>query len=755
MMKAVIAAGADAVYIGGPKFGARAYADNPDTEALCGAIDYAHLHGVSVHMTVNTLVKEREMDGLCEYLEPFYRCGVDAVLVQDPGVLSVIGQAFPDLAIHASTQMSVTGPAGIRMLEEMGVRRIVFARELSLAEIAEIRSQTDMELEVFAHGALCVCYSGRCLMSSMLGGRSGNRGRCAQPCRLPYDLFLEGKRINPEREHDLLSPKDLCTIDLLPRMIEAGVDSLKIEGRMKKPEYAAGVTAIYRKYLDRLAMGEPHRVREEDRQELWRLFNRDGFTDGYLTGKTSGMMAQKNLKTVRGAREKGKSGTDRGLKNPGNAENTSAALPEPGKLRAEARAVCRAKEALSLTVRCGDISVSVSGDAPEEALRQPVTEERIAQQLGKTGDSEYIFEKIEVETDGKCFLPVSALNRLRRDAVEALRQEMLSPYRRKMPASSVPFPEKEKASGAPKGEAGSAAALAETVSLDGDGMPVLEVLVSSKEQLEAALKEPAVIRIIAEWTAPAKEPSRPASLQEIRVFAEGCRAAGKEAFLALPAVVRTGAECSRKGYRIDAGLLSETASGTGIDGFLARDTEGLALLAGAGLSDRTLADSSLYTLNRAARNVIRKKAVLGDTASFELTVHEMADLDNSRTSLCVYGRIPLMVTAQCPVRNNGMCRRKPGFGRLRDRKGQEFPVKRECAFCYNVICNAVPLSLLTEMKTIRKMRFAALRLLFTDEDAGRVHSLVNAFAKAAEVGAASPEEAASAYTKGHFRNGVE
>jgi len=711
MMRAVIGAGADAVYIGGTKFGARAYADNPDTDALCRAIDYAHLHGVSVHMTVNTLVKEREMGDLCEYLLPYYRCGVDAVLVQDLGVLSVIRRNFPDLAVHASTQMSVTGPAGIRMLREMGVRRVVFARELSLEEIREIRKETDMELEVFAHGALCVCYSGRCLMSSMLGGRSGNRGRCAQPCRLPYDLYLEGKKINPENERYLLSPKDLCTLDLLPQLIRAGADSLKIEGRMKKPSYAAGVTAVYRKYLDRIAEGRPWKVEQEDREALFALFNRDGFTDGYLTGNTAGMMAQKNLKLTSG-NTASKAGEER--------------LPEPEKLRAEARAVCRAGEPLTFTLTCRDSTARVTGDIPEEAQRQPVTEERIRQQLEKTGDTEFILESLLVDTDGKCFLPVSALNRLRRDGLKMLEEEILAPYRRDEEVSSVVSSDKENGSGS--------------------GEPVLEILAVTGEQIDAALREPAVGRIIAEWSALLGDGRDEAS------FVSECRKYGKEAWLALPMAVRGGASCGRKGIRIAGSGMLEKAAESGIDGFLARDLEGLAMLKEAGLADRTAADSSLYTTNREARKTIRQSARLGDTASFELTVHEMAELDNSGSSLCVYGAIPLMVTAQCPVRSCGGCLGKPGFSRLSDRKNHMFPVRRECAFCYNVIYNAVPLSLLTEMKEIRKMHFSALRLMFAEENAEEVHRITESFAEAMRGGAPAP---LSVYTKGHFRNGVE
>ena len=284
-MYAAFAAGADAVYIGGSRFGARAYADNAESESLLDAIDYAHLHGKKLYLTVNTLLKEQEMDELYEYLLPFYRQGLDAVIVQDFGVFRRVREWFPDLAIHASTQMIMSGELSAEKLKELGATRIVTPRELSLNEIRSIHKSCDLEIESFVHGALCYCYSGQCLFSSIAGGRSGNRGRCAQPCRMAYSVEQNGKVILPQQKGYILSPKDLCTIEILPKLIEAGVYSLKIEGRMKKPEYTAGVVSIYRKYLDRYLANPkaPYRVSEADKKHLLGLFNRKGFTDGYYT----------------------------------------------------------------------------------------------------------------------------------------------------------------------------------------------------------------------------------------------------------------------------------------------------------------------------------------------------------------------------------------------------------------------------------------------------------------------------------------
>lgn len=286
ILKAVIGAGADAVYVGGPAFGARAYADNFSKEELLESIDYAHIHNRKVYLTVNTLLKEREMEEqLFDYLLPYYEQGLDAVIVQDFGVLTFIREAFPQLSIHASTQMTVTGTDGAAFLQKQGASRIVTARELSFEEIQKIKSDTGVEIESFVHGALCYCYSGECLLSSMLGGRSGNRGRCAQPCRLPYEVLnAAGERLTREATH-ILSPKDLCTIGMIPQLAECGIDSFKIEGRMKQAEYAAGVTSIYRKYIDLYEQygSEAFQVDKNDEKKLESLGSRSGFTTGYYT----------------------------------------------------------------------------------------------------------------------------------------------------------------------------------------------------------------------------------------------------------------------------------------------------------------------------------------------------------------------------------------------------------------------------------------------------------------------------------------
>lgn len=287
-LKAAVESGADAVYLAGSSFGARAYADNFDDAGLREAIQFAHLRQVRIHVTVNTLVSDEEMPALAGYVRFLYEAGADAVLVQDLGAARIIHEAAPDLPMHASTQMTVHNLAGVLALERLGFARVVLSRELSLQDIRYIQANSHIELEVFMHGALCICYSGQCLMSSMIGGRSGNRGRCAQPCRLPYALVDgRGNEVLADKAGKyLLSPRDLNTIEILPELIGTGIASLKIEGRMKRPEYVATVVRTYRQAIDRCEAGKKdgYQVPEDDKEALAQIFNRD-FTTAYLEKK--------------------------------------------------------------------------------------------------------------------------------------------------------------------------------------------------------------------------------------------------------------------------------------------------------------------------------------------------------------------------------------------------------------------------------------------------------------------------------------
>ena len=423
-VKAAFAMGADAVYIGGQHFGARAYAENAGETDLIRCMDLAHLLGRKLYLTVNTLLKNDELEQqLYPYLLPLYRAGLDGIIVQDPGVIAFCREHFPELPLHASTQMTITGPDSAAMLKEQGLTRVVPARELSLAEIREIREKTGLEIECFIHGALCYSYSGQCLMSSMIGGRSGNRGRCAGTCRLPYDVYKKGKRLGSPSRHYPLNTKDMCTLELLPQILEAGVYSLKIEGRMKRPEYTAGVVSIYRKYLDIcLEKEKDFRVDPADLRFLYDLFNRDGFHQSYFfMDKGPEMMALKNEKLTRKVEE------DRNQMY-GQLQKEWQSRSLQRKIRGELYLQTEVPSVLQLTL--DQTQVTVCGAAPEAAKAQPMTGERILKQMQKTGNEDFCFESLELQLQDALFLPVRELNELRRKGMAELRQTLLEQFRR-------------------------------------------------------------------------------------------------------------------------------------------------------------------------------------------------------------------------------------------------------------------------------------------------------------------------------------
>lgn len=398
IFKGVIESGADAVYVGGSMFGARAYANNFTEEELLEAIDFAHLRGVKVYLTVNTLIKNSELSKLYDYLLVYYKRGLDAVIVQDIGVVKAIHEYFPSMEIHTSTQMTVTGADGVRFLSQFGVTRVVMAREVSLAEMKRIHEETGMELEAFVHGALCYSYSGQCLFSSILGGRSGNRGRCAQPCRLPYTV--EGKK-----DEYILSLKDMCGIKALDKLHDAGVYSLKIEGRMKQLEYACGVVKYYRSYIDSM---KP--VTDADYDRIKALGNRCGFTDRYYFDHNGSDMVT--------------------YVKPNFVSNAAEPSPEKRKLSIEGELVLREGEPGSLTVKRGDVTYKASIEPVSAALKAPLDKKAAIDRINKTGDTDFEFSHIKAQIGENVFVPNGALNKLRRDAISGLCDKLLKKYYR-------------------------------------------------------------------------------------------------------------------------------------------------------------------------------------------------------------------------------------------------------------------------------------------------------------------------------------
>lgn len=734
-LKAAVAAGADAVYMGGARFGARAYAQNADQDEMIAAIEYAHLHGCRLYMTVNTLFKENELGELYEYLLPYYKAGLDGVIVQDLGALSFIREHFPGIELHASTQMTITSVYGAKELKRLGCCRVVPAREVSLEEIRRIYDETGMDIETFVHGALCYCYSGQCLMSSLIGGRSGNRGRCAQPCRLPYRVYEQekGTAVNKEDQKCVLSMKDLCTLDILPQILEAGVFSLKIEGRMKSPRYTAGVVQIYRKYLDRyLEYGsEGYYVEPEDKKELLDLFDRGGFTSGYYTRHNGrDMIALKEKPEFRETNKELFDFLDR--------EYVETEKKEP----VEGYAYLAEGLPSVLTLTCGDISVTVSGQEPQAAKNQPMTREKVIRQLGKTGATAFEFTELEAEVCGALFLPVQALNELRREGFEALTEAIQNQWRRKAPEAG------EVQNGADSGEKSSrAAGCAGPVPDESAGKRPMYLTVSAEtgDQLSAALAVPEVRRICLD--ASSFQPERWAE------FVQLIHQAGKECYLTLPHIFRTHAIGFFRTYRSCLEL-------AGFDGLLIRAFEEIQWMREEQISLSASFDASVYAWNHGAVHTLKEEQAAFITAPWELNSRELEPVfeacrrEGLPAELIVYGRAPMMVSAQCITKTVKGCSKCPSLLWMKDRTGARLPVQNHCAFCYNTILNPLPVSLHGCVDSVKRLAPEGLRLCFTIETGEETKAVLNAFA-AEFIRGENAEPPFTEFTRGHFRRGVE
>ena len=715
-LKAAIHAGADAVYMGGSCFGARAYADNPEGDRLLTAIEDAHLHGVKLYLTVNTLLKELELEKeLYQYLLPCYEHGLDAVIVQDLGVLTAIRRWFPDLAIHASTQMTLCGAGGAMFLKREGIDRIVLARELSLAEIAAIHRRTGLEIECFVHGALCYCYSGQCLFSSILGGRSGNRGRCAQPCRLAYEVFADGKKISRKSERTLLSPKDICALELLPKIAEAGVYSLKIEGRMKRPEYTAGVVRIYRKYLDLyLKYGaEGYRVSKEDQKELLLLFNRDGFSRGYYEQHNGrDMMA---LHETPAAPAEKRAYEERIAYLRKEYVETDRKIPVEGRLYAKAGQPME----LCLCTEAGE-SLTVYGACPQIPKNHPMEEEKFRKQLEKTGHTPFRWTRLKIYMEGELFVPVQALNDLRRETLDRLRAQLLSRDRRTAPKSDQG---KEELSAADIG-----------------GGTVLHVSVENKEQLQAVLAMGQILKRQKEMPLTAIYVEAEGSADELSDTVLQIHKQGLRAYVLLPLVFRL--KTNGRYYKEKERWRTLEA-----EGYVIRNLEEYEFLREIGWTGEYFLDHSVYTWNRRSCDFWRKKGIRMQTCPLELNEREQKELAAGDRILIIYGRYPMMVTAGCLHKTLRQCRQQQETWTLKDRYQKQFPVVNHCQDCYNVIYNSQPVYLLDQWEELRRLGVGAFRISFTTEKKEETEQILQAFLERKK-----PEKD---FTRGHFKRGVE
>lgn len=753
---AVIAAGADAVYLGGDMFGARAFAGNFGRDELIRALDYAHVRGKKIYMTVNTLLKENELNNmLVDYIAPFYEAGLDAAIVQDMGVFKTLRENFPKLALHASTQMTITGSYGASILEKMGASRVVTARELNFDEIRSIREKCSIEIESFVHGALCYCYSGQCLLSSMNGQRSGNRGRCAQPCRLPYDVYGEFPpdsslasaglgcnvkaekagnkelRLNDKNSLYALSPKDMCALDILPQVIEAGVNSLKIEGRMKNVTYAAGVTALYRKYVDMfLGQGlDGYRVDRQDIRDLMDIYNRGEFTSGYYNHSKGrdmmsvqrpnhmGTKALEVLENVSG-RVTFKVLTDVNRQDVFEIDSSNSFssggcyasgskmivnLPRKYNLpkgrilyRTRNDAITRriiddyadrqlkTKVNMYLCGECGaplclvlealGTTVTVYGDIVEAASKQPADRQKTAEQLAALGNTDFAADHVQVQFSESVFIPVGRLKALKRKGIEELTEAILARSRRKQKIYNEPI----------------ACRLSHGLKTNVSAADIKpNVLVTDIKQFEAAVNNPKYSEIYVDFTA----------AENILKSKTKYPCAAKK-YLVLPHILRgKNSDKCRKLIEKDGSVFGFFV----FDGFLVRNLEELGVISQAAAepgyagSRNIILDAGMYCWNTSTLH--QYKSIIENlglklkriTMPYELNAGEMLTLAEEaarigvETELIVSSRIPVMISEQCVRKTYGLCDKNNGVIRLANMKNGQYTVKSICDYCYSIM----------------------------------------------------------------------
>ena len=770
-MESLIAAitnGADAIYLGGNKFSARAYASNFDNETMEKAVDYAHGYGVKVYVTINTLIKENEFQEAMDYVGFLYRIGVDALIIQDTGIVNKIREDYPDFEIHASTQMSIHNGEGALFFRDNGFLRIVLSRELSLDEIKYISKDLGIETEIFVHGALCVCYSGQCLMSSLIGGRSGNRGRCAQSCRLPYTLIREsdGKEIKGY----LLSPKDICTIDNVEDLIESGTSSLKVEGRMKRPEYVAGVIESYRSVIDGV-YNKKKLSQADNKKKLMKLFNREGFSSAYLyknVGKD--MMAYKNPKntgilmgevlkngevllkedvSLQDGVTNGEDGftiTKIFLNNQEVQEAKAGSkvklLPRKYKANDKLFKTSDAKLLNELKVAYEDmyarkidltakvkfvvdspIEIDVEyngriytkqGDAVQKAVNKPLTKERVADNLKKSGDIAYKIGDITFTEFEDGFMPMSAINNLRREVLEEIRAYEIGKHKRSLGGKNY---EREDAKER--------------------NLPNTLFCINTDEQLNAVI-ESEVPAIALDIFGKNKGALNKNHINKLGDF-------GGEVYIKVPTIIKEEFDVVCK---IVDGALSKV---TGL------------VTANAGIINRYKNKTKIigdYKLNLFNGNSVKfyNKHIDGSCLSLELNKKEITQLlkkYNEGTQFYVYGKPEVMVSEYCPIGStfggkatNRECDNQCVSTNfiLKDRVNQNNAIKTDI-FCRSHIYNTVPVNLINEMEEIKSMGINSFRIDLIDENYSESLDVIDSVINGTRL--------EGSYTKGQFRRGVE
>ena len=658
-LRAAVCNGADAVYLGADTFNARMNARNFSAADLQEAVVYCHVRGVKVHLTLNTLVLDREMPRAAELIRLAASCGVDAFIVQDLGVVSLCRQLAPDVPIHASTQMSIHSLEGVMEAAALGCSRVVLARELPAEEIAHICKKSPVEIEVFVHGALCMCYSGQCYLSSVIGRRSGNRGQCAQPCRLPYGYGRFESTRYP------LSLKDNCLVGELDELRRMGVASIKIEGRMKRPEYVAIVTRAYRTVLN------GGRLMPSDLQELETAFSRQGFTDGYFRGQTGSDMF--------GRRQEGEDTADLFA-----SARATYEQGEPQRIGVRFYAMIRRGEPAQLAVEDPDGNLCrTRGPVPEQAVYRSLTPQDLEQQLKKTGGTPYLCTAVRSSLDPDLMLPASAINAMRRDVIA----ELTAKRGRAAPARLNAYDEPPRYDGIA-------------------GEPQLTIAVRTAGQITSRMlsMKPTVLYV------PLSELAEHPDLPQ-RVSVETQLAA------ILPRVIWSGelAPIARQ---------LRTVYEMGVRQVLAGNLGQLHIARAAGFAVR--GDFGLNIVNSRAMRYLREQGLDSQLLSFELTLPQIRDISKAvPAELLIYGRLPLMLMENCVMKNRtGICACQTGTVRLVDRVGEEFPIVKDPGTCRNVLLNGKKLYLLDKKDALRGMGLWALRLQFTTENPGEIDKVL-------------------------------
>ena len=804
---AAVENGADAVYLGGKLLNARQFAGNFDDEELQRALDYAHTRGVRVLLTLNTLVLDTEMQEAIEYAAKVFEMGVDAFIIQDVGLAANLKKAIPELPIHASTQMTTYSSEGVNVLERMGFSRVVLARELTLQEIKNICEKTQLEIEVFVHGALCISYSGQCLMSSIIGGRSGNRGKCAQPCRLPYSIQKDNKNV---KSGYLLSSKDICFIENLAGLVKAGVSSLKIEGRMKSPEYVAAVVSKYRKYLDMIEQ----KVSSEDMHQLLQSFNRGGFSKGYLLGKTGpGMMAYekpKNWGTYLGSvvdqdrsTNSVKIKLDNSLGNGDGIEIWSNKLfdDSPGgiitKIVRDGQLVKRAHagDVVWASVVKGNVErgSKVYKTSDKELLE--LSAASFAKGTRKTDITAYFTMKIGqlplLTLSDDCGNNVSATGHLMPEKAinKPLTHDRISEQLKKMGSTPfnvvnltldidndvvIPISElnnirreaaellenKRILSSKKKINAGNGNLYSSLLHFPGNShdknekVKISVMLYSVFDNLD--LSKINADRIYIPYT----------SLLSVNIkdAVSKLRNEDKEIFAYVPSIIK-----GKYSEIIEKNL---AAIAQIVDGFLVGNMGIVQIIKDRiGEEVRIIGDYSLNILNSSTLNFYKDLGYSGATLSYELNLSQISSLSFPQefdSEIGVYGKIPVMTSEYCPVGgsvgNNGpqkcntIC--KNGVYHLKDRKGAEFLVKCDCLDCRSTIYNSNVIFAPDLIGQVIKTGVQYVRLSFVDESAEEIYDIVNLHRSIVENKTYSEKEKiidkikGKGFTKGHLQRGV-